>query len=323
MFAIAAFRFLIAIALVATSSVAVGQAYPTKPITIIVPFSAGGTGDIVARTVAQKLSDTLGKPVIVDNRPGGGGVIGWNAVANAAPDGYTLLATDTSYAMAAALIPKLPFDARKDFVHVATTASVPFIMVVNPDVPAKNVKEFIALAKAQPGKLHYGSGGNGTSSHLAGEWFKDLAGVDIAHVPYKGGAAAIQDLIGGHVQVSFPAVASAMPGIKAGKLRALMVTADKRVPALPDVSSAPEAGLPTMIGVNWFGISAPAKTPPDVLDRLHKAILVALASPEVKDRLAGAGVDPVGNTPAQASAFVNDEIQRWSALVKSASIKPE
>lgn len=323
MFASCCRRLVAVVALAAVSGLAAAQGYPTRPITLVVPFSAGGTGDIVARTVAQRMSEVLGKPVVVDNKPGGGGVIGWNAVASAAPDGYTLLATDTSFAMAAALIPKLPFDPQKAFVHVATTASVPFIMVVNPEVPAKTVKEFIAIAKAQPGKLFYGSGGNGTSSHLAGEWFKNLAGVDITHVPYKGGAAANQDLMAGQVQVVFPAVASAIPGIKSGKMRALMVTSEKRVAALPDVPSAPEAGLPKMIGVNWFGISAPAKTPPEVVEKLHAAILASLATPDVKERFAGAGVDPVGNSSAQAAAFVAEEIQRWSALVKAANIKPE
>jgi tripartite-type tricarboxylate transporter receptor subunit TctC len=313
-------RLLAAVALVASGTVASAQTYPSRPITLIVPFSAGGTGDIVARTVAHKMSESLGKQVIVDNRPGGGGIIGWNAVANAAPDGYTLLATDTSFAMSAAVTPKLPFDPGKAFAHVATTASVPFIMVVNAGVPARTAKEFVALAKAQPGKLFYGSGGNGSSSHLAGEWFNDLAGVSLTHVPYKGGAAALQDLAAGQVQVVFPAVASAMPGIQSGRVRALMVTSAKRVAALPDVPSAPEAGFPKMIGVNWFGISVPAKTPPQVIERLHQAILAALASAEVKERFAGAGVEPVGNTPAQASAFVAEEIARWSGLAKSANI---
>lgn len=309
--------------LAACSSFAAAQSYPTKPVSVIVPFAAGGTNDIVARIVAQELSSSLGKQVVVENRTGGGGVIGWGAVAKAPADGHMLLATDMSFAIAAGLLPKLPYDPKKDFVHISTAASVPFVMVVHPSVDAKSVAEFIALAKASPGKLNYGSGGNGTNTHLGGELFKSVTGTDIVHVPYKGSAAALQDLLGGQVQALFTAVPTALSHIKAGKLRALMVTSGKRVTALPEVPSAPEAGVPKMVANYWVGFSAPAKTPQDIVDRLHKEIVAGLSSPEAKKRFAELGLDPVGNTPAEAAKLVEDEIQRWSALIKAANIKAD
>jgi tripartite-type tricarboxylate transporter receptor subunit TctC len=316
-------HLLTTIFLVLASSLAAAQGYPTKPVTVIVPFAPGGTNDIVARIVAQELTGSFGKQVIVDNRTGAGGVIGWGAAARAAPDGYTLLATDMSFAIAAGLLPKLPFDPKKDFVHITTAASVPFVMVVHPSVTAKIVPEFITLAKANPGKLNYGSGGNGTNTHLAAELFKSLTGVDLVHVPYKGSAAAVQDLLGGQIQVLFTAVPTALPHIKSGKLRPLMVTNDKRVAALPDVPSAPEAGMPKMVAHYWVGLSAPGKTPKEIVDRLHKETVAGLAMPEAKKRFADQGLDAVGNTPAEAAKLVEDEIQRWTALIRAANIKPE
>jgi tripartite-type tricarboxylate transporter receptor subunit TctC len=309
--------------LAACSSFAAAQSYPTKPVSVIVPFAAGGTNDIVARIIAQELSSSLGKQVVVENRTGGGGVIGWGAVAKAPPDGHTLLATDMSFAIAAGLLPKLQYDPKKDFVHISTAASVPFVMVVHPSVDAKSVAEFVALAKASPGKLNYGSGGNGTNTHLGGELFKSVTGTDIIHVPYKGSAAALQDLLGGQVQALFTAVPTALPHVKAGKLRALMVTSEKRVTARPEVPSAPEAGVPKMIANYWVGFSAPAKTPQQIVDRLHKEIVAALNSTETKKRFTELGLDPVGNTPAEAAKLVEDEIQRWSALIKAANIKAD
>ena len=299
------------------------QTYPVKPITTVVPFAAGGTNDIVARIVAQELSTSFGKQVIVENRTGGGGVIGWGAVARAAPDGYTLLADDMSFAIAAALLPKLPFNPKKDFAQISTAATVPFVMVVHPSVPAKTVSEFIALAKAKPGTLNYGSGGNGTNTHLGAELFKSLTGVDIVHVPYKGSAQALQDLLGGQIQVAFVAVPTALAHIKSGKLRPLMATSEKRVAALPDVPSAPEAGVPKMVVEYWVGFAAPAKAPPEIIERLNKEIIAALGKPEAKKRFEEQGLTAVGNTPAQATKFVDDEIARWGALIKSANIKPD
>lgn len=293
-----------------------------KTTTVIVPFAAGGTNDIVARIVGQRLAES-GKTAIVENRAGGGGIIGWQAAAKAAPDGLTLLANDMSFAIAAGLIPKLPFDPRKDFLNITTAATTPFVLVVNPNVPAKTVQELIKLSKDKPGKLNYGSGGNGTNTHLAAEMFKDLTQADIGHVPYKGSAQAMQDVMGGQIDVLFTAVSTALPHIKSGKLRALMVTDAKRAATLADVPSAAEAGVPKMVAHYWVGFAAPAKTPPDVIARLNKEIVEAINSKEGKERFAQLGLDPVANTPAEATKFVDDEIARWSALIKAANIKPD
>ena len=315
-----AFSFL-TLALVCAGAMA--QPYPARPITLIVPFATGGTTDIVARVVAHELTSSLGRQVLVENRTGGGGVVGWSAAARAAPDGYTLLAQELSYAIAAGLIPTLPFDPRKSLTPVTTVASVPHVMVVHPSVKATSVKELIALAKASPGKLFYGSGGNGTNTHLGSELFKNLAGVDLVHVPYKGAGAVLQDLLGGQVQMLVSAVATPLPHIKSGKLRALMVTDEKRSAVLPDVPSAPEAGLPKMVMLFWVGFAVPAGTPPPIIERLQKEVVIALAAPDTKKRFADMAVDGVGTTPAQAAKLVDDEIQRWSAVIKAANIKAD
>lgn len=299
------------------------QTYPTKPVTLVVPYAAGGTADVVSRVVAQDLGPLLGKSVIVDNRAGGGGVIGWGAVARAAPDGYTLLAAELSLAIAAGLIPKLPFDPRRAFTHVVTAASVPQVLVVNPAVQAGTVQELIALAKAGPGKLFYGSGGTGTNTHLAAELFKNVTGTDITHVPYRGAGAALQDVAGGQVQMLITSVATALPFIKSGKLKALMVTSEGRAAVLPDVPSAVEAGLPQVVVNYWVGLAAPAGTPQAVVDKLNRDTVAALSRPEARKRMADLGIEPVGNTPAEAAKLVGDEIDRWSALITSAGIKPE
>jgi tripartite-type tricarboxylate transporter receptor subunit TctC len=293
-----------------------------KPLTVIVPFAAGGTNDIVARVVTQRLSES-GRSAIVENRAGGGGIIGWQAAAKAPADGATLLANDMSFAIAAGLIPKLPFDPRKDFVNVTTAGTTPFVLVVNPGVPAKSVAELVKLAKDKPGKLNYGSGGNGTNTHLAAEMFKSLTQVDIGHVPYKGAAQALQDVMGGQIDVLFTAVATALPHIKSGKLRALMVTDAKRASTLPDVPSAAEAGVPKMVAHYWVGFALPAKVPPEIVAQLNKELVAAIQSKEAKERFAQLGIDPVGNTPAEAAKFVDAEMQRWEALVKAANIKPD
>jgi len=312
-----------AVSLLLFSSLAAAQTYPAKPVTVIVPFAVGGSTDIVARIVAQELSSSLGKQVIVDNRTGGGGVIGWGAVARAAPDGYTLLTEELSFAIAAGLVPNLPYDPKKAFTHITTAVSVPHVLVVNPSVKANTVKALIALVKADPGKLNYGSGGNGTNTHLGGELFKSLTGVEMTHVPYRGAGAVIQDLIAGQVQVLVTSVPTALPHIKSGKLRALMVTSEKRVAVLPDVPSAPEAGVPKMLMEFWIGFAAPAGTPQPIVDRLNKEIVAGLSAQGTKKRLTELGLDPVGSTPAQAAKLVDDEIQRWGAVIKAANIKPD
>ncbi len=316
-------RLASALLLLAGAGGAFAQAYPSKPVTVVVPYAVGGTTDIVARLVTTQIGNGLGQPMVVDNRAGGGGNIGWGAVARSPADGYTLLTTEMSFTIAPALGTKQPFDPRKDFAHIITAAAAPHVLVVNPGVPAKTVQEFIAQAKANPGKFNYGSGGNGTNTHLGGELFKREAGIDLVHVPYKGAGQVLQDLMGGQVQALVTSLPTALPHIKSGKLRALMVTSEKRSPLLPDVPSAKEAGLPTVVMDFWVGFSAPAGTPQPVIDKLNKAIADTLNSPDGRKRLAEQGLEPVPNSPAQAAQLVTAEMQRWGAVVKAAGIKAD
>ena len=302
---------------------AAAQSYPTRPVTFVVPFAPGGSTDTVARIIAQAVGPALGQPTVVENRTGGAGVIGWSSVARAPADGHTLITVEMSYAIAAGLIPTLPFDPRKSFAHITTAMSVPHVMVVNPQVPANSVQELIGLAKASPGKLFYGSGGNGTNTHMGGELFKSLAGVDLVHVPYRGAGAVLQDLMGGSVQMLVTSVPTVLQLIQSGKLRALMVTSETRLAALPDVPSAPEAGLPKMIMKFWVGFAAPAGTPQPIVERLNRDVLAAMATADTKKRLAELGMEAVGNSPAEATQLVDDEIARWTAVAKAASIKLE
>ena len=299
---------------------AAAQIYPSRPVTFVVPFAPGGSTDTVARIVAQAVGPALGQPTVVENRTGGAGTVGWGSVARSAPDGHTLIAIEMSYAIAAGLVPTMPFDPKKSFAHIVTAVSVPHAMVVNPAVPAKTVPELIALAKASPGKLFYGSGGVGTNTHMGGELFKSLAGVDLVHVPYRGAGAVLQDLMGGSVQVLVTSAPTVLSLIQSGKLRALMVTSEERLATLPDVPSAPEAGLSKMIMKFWVGFAAPAGTPPSIVQRLNRDIVASLALPDTKRRLDELGMDMVGNTSAQAAQLVDEEIARWSAVAKAANI---
>jgi tripartite-type tricarboxylate transporter receptor subunit TctC len=316
-------RQVIAAALLAVTTGAFAQAYPARPITVIVPYAVGGTTDIVARLVTTQIGNSLGQPFVVDNRAGGGGNIGWGSAARSAADGYTLLTTEMSFTIAPALGTRQPFDPKKDFSQVITAASAPHVLVVTPSLPAKSVQEFIALAKAQPGKLNYGSGGNGTNTHLGGELFKSAAGIDLVHVPYKGAGQVLQDLMAGQVQALVTSLPTALPHIRSGKLKALMVTSDKRSPLLPDVPSAKEAGLPKVVMDFWVGFAVPAGTPQPAIDKLNKAMSDALHSPEGQKRLAEQGLVPVANSPLQASQLVAAEMQRWAAVVKAAGIKAD
>lgn len=312
-----------ATALLATGFAAAQPAYPARNITLLVPFSPGGSTDLITRIIAKELSTQFERQVIADNRTGGGGVIGWNAVAKSAPDGYTVLATELSFAIAAGLIPNLPFDPRKDFIHVTTATTVPHVLVVTPSLPVKNVKEFIALVKARPNELNYGSGGNGTNTHLGSELLKNLTGIKMVHIPYKGAGAVLQDLMGGQVQALVSAVPTVVPYVNAKRLRALMVTDEKRTRVLPDVPSAAEAGLAKMNMQFWVGFAVPAGTPQAVVERLNQALGAVLSGAESKKRLTELGVDTVGNTPAQANKLVLDEMERWTAVIKAAGIKAE
>ncbi len=294
-----------------------------RPITLVVPFSAGGSTDLVSRVVAQLAAPGLNAPIVVNNRTGAGGLVGWNSVVRSEPDGHTLVAIELSYVIAAGLIPNLPFDPHKAFSQITTAVKVPHVLVVNPNVPAKTVQEFIALAKSQPDQLNYGSGGTGTNTHLAGELFKNITGTSIVHIPYKGAGAVLTDLMSGQIQALITSVPTALPYISSGKLRPLMVTGAQRNPTLPDVPSAAESGLPKMDMDFWIGFGAPAGTPPAVIETLHKAIVESLSLPEAKRRIDEMGLTVVGNSPTQATALVNSEIDRWSAIIKQAGIKPE
>ncbi len=323
MFLMNARRLASALVLLSAAGGAFAQAWPVKPVTVVVPHAVGGSTDIVARLVAAQVGNALGQPMVVDNRAGAAGNIGWSSVARSTPDGYTLLTSEMSFTIAPALGTRQPFDPRKDFSHIITAAAAPHVLVVNPSVPAKTVQEFIAVAKAAPGKFNYGSGGNGTNTHLGGELFKHEAGVDLVHVPYKGAGQVLQDLMGGQVQALVTSLPTALPYIRSGKLRALMVTSDKRSSLLPDVPSAKEAGLPKVVMDFWVGFSAPVGTPQPVIEKLNKTFADALNSPEGRKRLLDQGLEPVPNTPAQATQFVTTEMQRWGAVVKASGIKAD
>jgi tripartite-type tricarboxylate transporter receptor subunit TctC len=292
-------------------------AFPSKALTIVVPFSAGGTTDILARVVGQYMSKDLGQPVIIDNRAGAGGNIGAQMVARAAPDGYTLLmGTVGTHAINQSLYKKMPFDPIKDFAPITRVALVPNLLVANPGQPYKNVKELIAYAKANPGKVTFASSGSGTSIHLSGEMFSQMAGVEMQHIPYKGSAPALTDLLGGQTAIMFDNMPSVIGHVKAGKLRPLAVTTPQRSPALPDVPTIAEAGVPGYSATSWFGLLAPANTPAPVIAKLNASILKALADPEVKKKMAEQGAEPHGEKPEQFAEFIRSETAKWGQTVK-------
>lgn len=307
--------------LLAAAATVQAQSFPNKAVRLVVPFAAGGSTDIIGRTVGQKLSEMWGQPVVVDNRPGGSTVIGTDAVAKSAPDGHTLLITPAPFTIVPSLIAKLPYDPARDFEPITLINTTPLVVVVNPGVPAKTMKELISLAKRKPGALNYGSSGSGGSNHLAGELFNAMAGVKMVHIPYKGNAPALTDLVGGHVDVVFNGLTSAMPLIKSGKLRALAVTSLTRAGALPGMPTLDEAGLKGFQAVAWNGLTAPARTPKEVIARINADVLKVIRSPELVERLRSEGSDPVGNTPAQYSAFLRDEIAKWGKVIKFAGVK--
>jgi tripartite-type tricarboxylate transporter receptor subunit TctC len=299
------------------------QGYPNKPIRIIVPYPPAGFNDTLARTVGQKLTDAWGQPVVVDNRPGGGTLIGTDLVAKAAPDGHTLLITPFAFAVNPSIFKKLPYDPIKDFAPITLAASTPNLLVVNPAVPVKSVKELLATAKSNPAKLNYASTGTGSSNHLSMEKFKQMAGVDIVHVPYKGSAPAVTDLIGGQVNLMFDNIPNVLPHVKAGKLRALAVTSPQRSPHVPDVPTVIEGGVPGYEVTVWFGISAPAGTPEPVLTKLNTEIVKILNMPDVKERFAAQGVDSIGSTPGEFAAHIKAQMAAWAKVVKDSGVTPE
>ena len=308
---------LLLLALPALPSVAFAQAWPSKPIKWVVPFAPGGTTDILARTVGEKLGAALGQPVIVENRPGAGGGVGADFVAKSPPDGYTLVGgTISTHAINASLYKSLPYDPVRDFVPITLIARLPNLLVINPNVPAKNVAELVALMKANPGKYTFASSGNGTSQHLSGELFKSIAGVDMQHVPYKGSPPALQDVVGGQVTMTFDNITTALPLAKAGNLRALAVTTAQRSAVAPEIPTMAEAGLAGYEIGSWQGVFAPAGTPPEIVRRLNTEIVRILKSPEIHDKLIALGAEPVGNSVDEFTAMVKSEVAKWGDVVK-------
>ena len=317
-------RFLLSLFCVLLAGAAVAQNYPAKSVRMVVPFAAGaGSNDIMARLIAQKLTDALGQQFVFDNRPGASGIIGMEIVAKAPPDGYTVLMMSLTFSVNPSLFSKLPYDTVKDFVPVTMVASAPLMLVVHPSIPVKSVQEFIAYAKANPGKLNFGSGGPGTTPHLAGEMIKTMAGVQMTHIPYKGGAPALTDLVGGQIQFMLENIPGTLPFAKSGKLRALAVTDLKRSPLLPELPTLDESGLKGFQIVGWNGLFVPAGTPQAIVNKLQGEVAKALMLADVKERLSVMGADGVGDTPQHFAAFIKAEIPKWAKVVKDAGLKIE
>jgi tripartite-type tricarboxylate transporter receptor subunit TctC len=312
-----------AVVVTASAAHAAQQDFPTKPVRLIVPFPAGGGVDIVARSLAPHLTERWGQQVVVDNRPGAGTTLGADLAAHAAPDGHNLLLTNTAHAINATLFRKLPYDAVKDFAPISLIATQPSVLVVNTAVPAKSVKELIALAKAKPGQLNYASSGNGTPPHLSAAMFENIAGVSLNHVPYKGAAPALTDLLAGHVQLMFATILSVTPHLQSGRIRALAVTSAKRSPALPDVPTVAESGVPGYEATAWFMLFAPAKTPEALIQRISHDAAAVVAKPDVRARFAKEGAETVGSTPDRAASYLKSEIARWGKVIKAANIQAE
>lgn len=313
-----------AAALLVCASHAQAQAWPAKPVHLVVPYPPGGSADILARAIGQKLSEGLGQTVVIDNRPGAGTAIGAEATARSAPDGYTImLGTVSSHAINPALNHRLKYDPIKDFAPISLVAAIPFVLVVHPSLPVNSVQELIALAKSKPGALNFSSAGSGTSNHLAGELFKSMTKTFMVHIPYKGSAPALGDLIAGQVQLMFDLVLTSRPHIKSGAVRALAVTGRERSAALPDVPTVAESGVPGFEVEAWFGLFAPAGTPPEVVDRLNAETVKAMRNKDLLDRLASQGADAMTNTPAQFSAYIGQELEKWRRVVKASGMKAD
>ena len=304
----------------AASVDASAQAWPNKPLRLVVPFTPGGSQDVIGRLFAQKVGEVLGQQIIVDNKPGAGGKIATQEVARSAPDGYTmLLSTGAQMAIEPALSSKAGYEPLKDFVHVVHLANAPLVLIANPSLPPSNVKDFVAYTKANPGKVNTASTGNGTYTHLTIELFKTASGADVTHVPYKGASPAFNDLMGGQVQSMFTTTASAQPYTSTGRVKAIAVTAPTRSAMLPNVPTFAEAGLNLDVSV-WIGIALPANTPPEIVSRLNQEFNKALAAPDVKEKLAALGTDPAGGTTEKFTAYVRGDIERWGKVIKAAGI---
>jgi tripartite-type tricarboxylate transporter receptor subunit TctC len=298
--------------------------YPSRPIKLMVPFPAGGGTDIVGRILGQRLHESLGQPIVIDNRGGAGGTIGTAAVAKSAPDGYTLILVPTSHVINPSIYAKLPYDTEKDFAPITMVASAAILMAVNPSVPADSMRTFVEAAKAKPQTIsNYGSAGAGTVLHLTGELFKQLSGLPLQHVPYRGGAPTITALLGGEIPLAFETMLALGPHVRARTLRALAITSSKRSAIMPEVPTATEAGFPSLVADNSYALFAPAGTPAAILARLHNVTVAALALPDVRDKLREQGAEVVGNSPAELAAYVAAEIPKWAALARQAGVKVE
>jgi tripartite-type tricarboxylate transporter receptor subunit TctC len=313
----------LAVVLFAVPGAVTAQTYPAKAIRLIVPSTPGGSVDTIARTLGPKLTERWGQQIIVDNRSGAGGAIAAELVARSAPDGYTLLiGTIASLGTNVSLQKKLPYDPVKDFAPVTLVATQNLLLLVHPSVPAKSVRELVRLAKAQPGTLTFASAGNGTGSHLSGELFKMLAGIEMLHIPYKGVAPALVDVVSGQVSLTFPSILSSLPQMRAGRLRGLAVTGAKRSAAVPELPTMQEAGVNGYESATWYGIVAPTGTPQDVVMKLNAEIVAVLKQPEIRERLSREGADPVGSSPQEFGAFIRSEIEKWRKVIHAAGIQP-
>ncbi len=302
---------------------AAAQSYPTKPIRIIVPYAPGGSTDVVFRILAPRLTEILGQTVVVENRPGGSSTIGLDIAAKSPPDGYTLGIPNITFGANPSLMKKMPFDTEKDLVPVSLASIVTLVLSVHPSVPARSVKELIALAKAKPGSLNYGSAGNASANHLATERFNYMAGIKMVHIPYKGGGPAVISIVGGETAILFATIPSAIQHFQTGKLIALGVSSLKRNVALPNIPSIAEAAIPGFEAIEWNGVVVPVGTPPAVIERLHQALAKALSIPEVKERVISLGADPIGNSPEEFSAFIKKELATWSKVIREVGITIE
>ena len=315
-------RITVGIVLGLAASAGAQQVYPAKPIRIISPYPPGGTTDILARLVGPKLTESWGQPVIVDNRPGGNTIIGSEAMVKSPPDGYTLLCILTSHVIVPNLAPT-PYDAVKDFAAVATIANAQLVLVVHPSLPARNLQQLIALAKAKPGQLNYASGGSGTVTHLAGEFFNIQAGIKTQHIPYKGSAQALTDTIGGQVHLYFSPPIVALPHIRSGRLRAITLSGDTRLAVLPELRTASESGVKGFVVNTWYGFLAPAATPRTIIDKLSAEIARVLTMPDIREKLSSQGMDPFISTPDQFAALIKTDLAKFTRIIKNANIKLE
>jgi tripartite-type tricarboxylate transporter receptor subunit TctC len=309
-------RIAAGLVLAAACSLAQAQAWPSRPVKLVAPFSPGGFTDVVARILAQKLTESLGQPVIIENKPGAGSTIGTDYVAKSKPDGYTFAIVSTTHVSSPWLYKSMPYDSLKDFTPVMKLVEGPYVLVANPKVSAKSVTELLALAKAQPGKLDYASSGNGSAQHLVGAMFANMGGVQLNHVPYKGSGQAMQDIVGGQVQLGFVGMPNALPYLPSGRLRALAVTTRKRSPDLPDVPTMDEAGIKGYDATIWLGLLAPAGLPRDILTRMNSEIIKALASPETRKLILSAGVEVSTSSPEEFAALMRTELDKWGKVVK-------